>query len=457
MACPGRTRSTRLGRRPHRGGRAIWEPGACAGSTARSSSPASRPMPGWLGGLGMEPDGAARPYRRLVDRDRPWPVPVHESRDDRRCQLVVTVRDLHDRRRSCRHRGAPPVRGLAAATYGSERLAARPGCRAGSGGPAPSTTTPTRMAFHGSTGRTSRLLPRIGRDTCGSASAGPADWCVIRMGASCASPRLTAYRPGASTNLLLDSKGRMWAATDRSGVSRIDAPDTERPTFVGTPRHRGCPAITRAPWLKTSGGASTSGPAAASTGSIRQAARSDTTPAPTGSRPALVRGARPSRRAVVQHDRRRPAPGTPDRMRPSALHPFSSPASTSAGRPRPLSAIGEPEMRLTEPSSRNTHLQIDFVSLGFSHGEQLRYQYMLEGAENAWSPPSTLRTVNYASLAPGTYRFACAPSTPTRMASDTPASVSFTVLPPIWGRWWFIMLVGDGPDGRCRTCCTARA
>ena len=111
------------------------------------------------------------------------------------------------------------------------------------------------------------------------------------------------------------------------------------------------------------------------------------------------------------------------------------------GRPQPISAIGEPEMRLTEPSSRNTHLQIEFVSLGFSHGEGAAVSVQLEGAE-------TLEPALHP--AHGELREPRARRVRTRvravnsdaLVSETPATVSFTVLPPIWGRWWFIMLAG---------------
>ena len=48
--------------------------------------------------------------------------------------------------------------------------------------------------------------------------------------------------------------------------------------------------------------------------------------------------------------------------------------------------------------------------------------------------------MNYASLAPGSYRFLVRAVNSDAMVSETPASVSFRVLPPIWWRWWFIML-----------------
>ena len=141
------------------------------------------------------------------------------------------------------------------------------------------------------------------------------------------------------------------------------------------------------------------------------------------------------------------APQRPPPILITALH--------VGGRPQPISAIGEPEMRLTEPSLRNTHVQIDFVSLGFSHGQQLRYQYMLEGAERTWSPPSTQRTVNYASLASGSYRFRCAPSIRTRSSAKRRPPCRSRRARPIWRRWWFIMLAGLALAGAAYMVATA--
>ena len=245
---------------------------------------------------------------------------------------------------------------------------------------------------------------------------------------------------GRISNLLLDSKGRLWAATDQSGVSRIDAPDAERPTFVAYTTAQGLSSNTARSvvedlsgriYVATGRGIDRIDPAS---GQIRHYLSADGVP--TGALAAVRDGhgalwftaASGVVRLVPEID----VPQRPPPILITALH--------VGGRPQPISAIGEPEMRLTEPSSRNTHLQIDFVSLGFSHGGELRYQYKLEGAEDAWSPPSTQRTVNYASLAPGTYRFRVRAVNSDALVSDTPASVSFTVLPPIWGRWWFIML-----------------
>jgi signal transduction histidine kinase len=110
------------------------------------------------------------------------------------------------------------------------------------------------------------------------------------------------------------------------------------------------------------------------------------------------------------------------------------------GRPEPLNPLGHvrlPEIRI-EPD-RN-HLRIEYVALGFGPGEDLRYQYRLEGGRNDWSAPSTQRSVNFASLAPGSYRFVVRALSADGAASAEPASVAVTILPPIWQRWWFLAL-----------------
>ena len=48
--------------------------------------------------------------------------------------------------------------------------------------------------------------------------------------------------------------------------------------------------------------------------------------------------------------------------------------------------------------------------------------------------------MNYANLAPGSYRFLVRAINADGIASAQPATISFRVLPPIWRRWWFIAI-----------------
>src|SRR6187455_1478346 len=108
-----------------------------------------------------------------------------------------------------------------------------------------------------------------------------------------------------------------------------------------------------------------------------------------------------------------------------------------AGVPEPVSALGELEMSLTDLAPGRNNLQIDFIALGFGAGD-VRYQYRLEGTAAEWSAPSELRTVNYASLAPGRYRFLVRAIDADGVMSPAPATIAFTVLSPVWMRWWFL-------------------
>ena len=77
-----------------------------------------------------------------------------------------------------------------------------------------------------------------------------------------------------------------------------------------------------------------------------------------------------------------------------------------------------------------------------AHAASLRYQYQLSGVDSGWSALTDQRTVNYASLSPGRYRFLVRAVNPRGLSSEQPASVDFSILPPIWRRWWFVTLAG---------------
>jgi signal transduction histidine kinase len=111
-----------------------------------------------------------------------------------------------------------------------------------------------------------------------------------------------------------------------------------------------------------------------------------------------------------------------------------------AGSAQRVSALGETEVLLPKMSASQNQVQIDFVGLSFAPGEVLRYQYKLEGSDADWSAPTEQRTVNFANLAPRNYRFLVRTVNSEGVTSTTPAAVSFTILPPIWRRWWFATL-----------------
>ncbi|MBI3425833.1 MAG: hypothetical protein HY011_23135 [Acidobacteria bacterium] len=113
-----------------------------------------------------------------------------------------------------------------------------------------------------------------------------------------------------------------------------------------------------------------------------------------------------------------------------------------AGEEQPLSETGAlrvPEFTL--PAAHN-NLLIEYVALSFQGEQKLRYQYKLEGVDTDWSAPSEVRSVNYARLAPGAYRFLARAINQEGGLSPAPASLQFQILPPLWQRWWFLTLAG---------------
>jgi ligand-binding sensor domain-containing protein/signal transduction histidine kinase len=132
------------------------------------------------------------------------------------------------------------------------------------------------------------------------------------------------------------------------------------------------------------------------------------------------------------------------RLTPESGHPTPPPPAMIsglqvAGTIYDISPFGQFEITGLEFGPNENQLQIDFLGLSFSTGAALRFQYKIEGAAQDWSAPTEQRTVN-ASLQPGTYRFLVRAVTTEGVMSLQPASISFTILRPLWQRWWFVTL-----------------
>ncbi|HVE56665.1 MAG TPA: two-component regulator propeller domain-containing protein [Pyrinomonadaceae bacterium] len=103
-----------------------------------------------------------------------------------------------------------------------------------------------------------------------------------------------------------------------------------------------------------------------------------------------------------------------------------------------LSELGETEVKDLDFASDQRQIQIDFFALGFGTGEALRYQYKVNGED--WSAPGGQRTINL-DRSPGSYIFQVRAVNADGIASENPATVSFTIARPVWQRWWFLVLL----------------
>ena len=111
-----------------------------------------------------------------------------------------------------------------------------------------------------------------------------------------------------------------------------------------------------------------------------------------------------------------------------------------SGAVQQISELGSANVDRGELTYTDNNFQIDFFGLDLRAGEFLRYQYMLEGADQDWSAATDQTTVTFANLQPGSYRFLVRAVNTEGVSSDRPATVTFIILKPVWLRWWFILL-----------------
>jgi signal transduction histidine kinase/ligand-binding sensor domain-containing protein len=248
--------------------------------------------------------------------------------------------------------------------------------------------------------------------------------------------------PGAIKNIYADRVGRLWLTSVRGGLIRVDDPTAERPIFSSFTTAQGLSsnvtdAITEdlygRIYVTTGRGLDQLNP---ETGRIKHFTTAD------GLAPGNVIAAfRDSTGALWFGTHRGLSRFVPAPVETAPPPPILIAGLRVAGEPWSVSARGETGIALADLEHSRNQLQIDFVALAFTSGEVLRYQYKLEGSDADWGALAEQRTVNYASLAPGRYRFLVRAVSSDGVASPSPATVSFTILRPIWQRWWFIALL----------------
>jgi ligand-binding sensor domain-containing protein/signal transduction histidine kinase len=241
-----------------------------------------------------------------------------------------------------------------------------------------------------------------------------------------------------------DEAGRLWFGSNSYGLVRVDDPAAERPDFN---------AYTTAQGL-TSGiirSIAEDGLHRLYLGTSRSVDRFDLA---TGriKRYTVADGLAANESQVAYRDRDGALWfGTwngisrlvPEPERPTPPPPVMIDGLQIAGVRRPVSDLGETKIENLRLASDQNQVQIDFLGLGFATGEVLRYEYKLEGAGAAgdgWSVPNDQRSVTFANLSPGSYRFLVRAVNTEGVESAEAASVAFVILRPFWQRPWFVAL-----------------
>ena len=247
--------------------------------------------------------------------------------------------------------------------------------------------------------------------------------------------------PKSVTALHVDASGRLWIASASAGLSRLDDISAEVPRFSRYTTTEGLSSnnvqcLTEDQWgriyLGTSRGIDRFDPV---TRRVKHFNTSDglasdyVTSALRDSTGALWFGTTDGvSRLVPRPDAPAPAP------------PIWIDEVRAGGTLQAVPELGTGALSDLEFGPGQNHLEVAFFGMGFGAGGPPRYRYRLDGAETDWTGPTDRRVVHYASLAPGRYRFIVEAINADGIVSDRPATVGFTVLPPLWRRWWFMSL-----------------
>ena len=242
---------------------------------------------------------------------------------------------------------------------------------------------------------------------------------------------------GWMRDLYVDSKGRLWIADTTNGVLRLDDVNAETLNFTNYTTAEGLASIGVSCLTEDEFGRIYIGSGRGldrlnpETGQVENFTTADGLPN--------------SNVEIAYRDRRNNLWfGTTDglaRLVPESARERQPPNALITnlrvnGESQSVSVLGETAISPLGLNSEQKQISVDFVGLGASLGEKLKYEYRFGDAD--WTQTNE-RTVNFANLAAGEYKFEVRARTADRIYSQ-PSTVSFRIASPIWQRWWFIVL-----------------
>jgi len=125
-----------------------------------------------------------------------------------------------------------------------------------------------------------------------------------------------------------------------------------------------------------------------------------------------------------------------------------SPAKTSTEELQPLTHIMGmrvnyetremiPGMKL---SYNERSVLFDYYSICLTNPDVVRYKVKLEGADDDWQPVTDQTRAIYSAIPPGKYTFKVVARNSQGVWNSEPVTFSFTIKPPFYLTWWFIMM-----------------
>jgi len=84
---------------------------------------------------------------------------------------------------------------------------------------------------------------------------------------------------------------------------------------------------------------------------------------------------------------------------------------------------------------------MEYEGLSFTAPSEVRYRFRLEGFDKQWTEAGNRRSATYTGLTPGSYVFRVQAMNDDGAWNRTGAELRFRIIPPVYRRWWFIVLV----------------
>ncbi len=249
--------------------------------------------------------------------------------------------------------------------------------------------------------------------------------------------QLDGAPPGWTKDLFLDDAGRLWLTNSIAGAWRLDDTNADRLQFVKYTTAEGLSSndvfcITEDRfgriYLGTGRGIDRLDPA---TGQVENFTTADGLPS------SYVEIAYRDRTGALWFSTTEGlARFTPEPERARKPPIILITGLRVAGVAQKISFLGETEVPRLDLNSSQKQISVDFIGLGATLGEKLRYEYRFGNSD--WTQ-TTERTVNLANLSSGGYQFEVRAVTADRITSQTPATVSFKIAIPFWQSPWFII------------------
>jgi hypothetical protein len=77
----------------------------------------------------------------------------------------------------------------------------------------------------------------------------------------------------------------------------------------------------------------------------------------------------------------------------------------------------------------------------YFNAEKIEFRYKLKGLRDEWVSNGNNHIISFAALPEGEYELIVAASTNKKIWYETRQSLHFSILPPFWKRWWFLLLI----------------